>query len=217
MTLYWDDQNCKEFIARLHHYKNVDSDGKKYVVATVLDFKKRMNRTGACLQYISVGKSPTRGWIVQVRTRASEIAQRLYADMVFVHIFLRKLCDYMEIDYEDMHVYWSIDAAYQSVIGVNLWMAMCLSEGQIIKLMEQEPKTKWQKTIQSRYRRNFDLKNERKVYNYAIQQRATFNFDRILRDETEQVDMEELYEMLPSFQLDDEVYQDLFGKKGGGR
>ena len=77
--------------------------------------------------------------------------------------------------------------------------------------MNRTELTKWQKRVKDRYLKNFDLDIEnRKVYNYAVQQRATFNFDRILNNEIEFVDMQELYDMLPGLGLNQEIYDDLF-------
>lgn len=218
MNLYWLEDNAKEFIARLHYYKNIKPKGKNYVVSLALNFDSRMNRTGACLQYLSIGQSPTQGWIVFIRTRANEIAQRLYADMVFIHLILKKICKEVDIPFEELKIYWSIDAVYQSVIGCHLWLAMTYNKKTIISFMNRTELTKWQKRVKDRYLKNFDLDVEnRKVYNYAVQQRATFNFDRILNNEIEFVDMQELYDMLPGLDLNQEIYDDLFERKGGGR
>ena len=220
INLYWLEENAQEFIARLHYYKNIKPKGKDYVVSLALNFDTRMNRTGACLQYLSIGQSPEQGWVVFVRTRANEIAQRLYADMVFVHLILKKICAEVDIPFEKLTIYWTIDAVYQSVIGCNLWLAMTYGESVIKGFMDRpvEQMTKWQKRVRDRYLKNFNLdKEDRKVYNYAVQQRATYNFDRILEDEIEMVDMQELYDKLPGLDLNQEVYDDLFGRKGGGR
>lgn len=220
INLYWLEDNAKEFIARLHYYKNIKPKGKDYVVSLALNFDTRMNRTGACLQYLSIGQSPTKGWIVFVRTRANEIAQRLYADMVFVHLILKKICAETGIPFEKLTIYWTVDAVYQSVIGCNLWMAMTYKEEQIKNFFDKndDDMTKWQKRVKSRYMKNFNLnKEDRVVYNYAVQQRATFNYDRILEDEIVLVDMQELYDKLPGLDLDEAMVEDLFGSKGGGR
>jgi len=218
VNLYWDSDEAKDFMARLHYYKDVSPKGKDYVVSIALDFNSRKNRTGACLQYLSIGQSPTKGWIVNVRTRANEIAQRLYADMVFVQAILKKICDEFNINLELVTVHWTIDAVYQSVIGCNLWMAICFDESKIKSFMKKDGMTKWQSRVQSRYEKNFNLdKDKRKVYNYSVQKRATYNYDRILNNEVELVPQETLIEMLPDLVIDDEVFEDLFGSKGGGR
>lgn len=220
INLYWNEQEAKEFIARLYHYKKVKPKGKDYMVSLALKFNSRKNRTGSCLQYLSIGQSPKHGWIVFVRTRANEIAQRLYADLVFVQLILKKICNILEIELSDIEVHWTIDAVYQSVIGCHLWLAITFPKERIIEFMKHSDNelSRWQKRVKDRYMKNFNLnKEERKVYNYAVQQRATECFDKILDGTIESVSMEELYDMLPGLELDEEVYNDLFGHKGGGR
>lgn len=219
VRLYWLEDNAKEFIARFHHYKN-DRKRGGYMVSLAINFNTRMNRTGACLQNMTMGFSPERGkWIVKVNARANEIAQRLYADLVFVQTFLWKICDEMEINYQDVMIIWDIDAVYQSVIGANLWMAMNYTKKQIKTFMnDTEAHTPWQSKVHRRYLANFNLDLEdRKVYNYSVQKQATANYDKILNGEVISVDSNDLYELIPGLELDQEVYDDLFSKKGGGR
>lgn len=220
LNLYWNEEEFQEFIARLHHYKNESRKGKDYVVSLGMKFNSRKNRTGSCLQFISVGQSPTRGWIINVHTRANEIAQRLYADMVLIQCFLKKLSNVMDIPLNEMTVYWHIDAVYQSVIGCNLWLAMTFPEYKIKEFMNKDDNklTKWQKRVKDRYLKNFNLdKDKRKVYNYSVQQRATECFDKILENKIDIVPMNDLMNMLPEFDYSEELYNDLFNHKGGGR
>jgi hypothetical protein len=166
-NLYFDATEFGVFLARISHYKN-KSNNPKYVPDIAFQFKSRRNVSGACLLSLSLGKH-NGFWHCNVQSRASEITCRWPMDLIFIHVMIRTIADYLNINFEEIKVRWHMISTYQSITSMPLFVVMSGHEDWFDKVRENSDQLpRWQyETL-----RRFDKAYTTGAYsNYRVQRR----------------------------------------------
>lgn len=152
--LYFDAESFGLMIARIKHYD--EKRNGKYMPHLALQFRDRGNRSGACLLAISIGFVKTRGWELEVFTRASEVSTRLPADFIFLYKIIQEICKYIDAKPEDIAIRWHAASMYQSILSAPMFMVMAGYEDWILKhdITDREI-THWQMSIIKRYHKAY--------------------------------------------------------------
>lgn len=178
--LYFDAEAFGLMIARIQHY-NAKRKGK-YMPHIALQFKERANRSGACLLAISIGFVKTRGWEVEVFTRASEVSTRLPADFIFLYKIIQEICKYIDEKPENIAIRWHGASMYQSILSAPLFMVMSGQEQWILDQDLDNPGelNHWQYSIVRRYNRSYKGDT---YHSYKSQRRAVNAYNKIKQGE----------------------------------
>lgn len=151
-NLYIDPVELGVFLARIKYYKE-DQSHKRYVPDIAMQFKTRRNMSGACLLNIAMGFHQDK-WRCSITTRASELTCRWPMDLIFIHVLLKLICDYLNIPYGKVCVYWYMISTYQSMTSMPYFLAMAGQEQWIQDHLENtEGLTKWQAYTIKRFKK----------------------------------------------------------------
>lgn len=172
-NLYLDTNELGVMIARLNHYKS-QKKHKDYVPDIAMQFKSRRNVSGACLLSMSLGYNQG-AWRCFITTRASELTCRWPMDLIFVHVLLKLICNYLLIDFEEVKISWHMISTYQSITSMPLFVVLAGRED----FFKEEPQTSWQRFTKRRYEKSF---TGDEYSSYAVQRRPMEAY-RILKGE----------------------------------
>lgn len=150
-NLYLDQDELGVFVARLLHYLE-DSKTFKYIPDIAMQFKRRRNVSGACLLNMSLGFNRGK-WRCTVMSRASELTCRWPIDLIFVHVLLKTVCEYLKINFHAVEVTWHMVSTYQSITSIPYFLVLAGEEQWIIDAMNKDPDelSDWQQYTVKRY------------------------------------------------------------------
>lgn len=178
-NLYLDPQELGVFVGRINHYMDKH---KKYVPDIAMQFKTRRNVSGACLLSISLGFNQGR-WRCFVTSRASELTCRWPMDLIFIHVLLKTVSSYLDIDFEKIEVSWHMISTYQSITSMPYFIVLTNKEDWLSKAVH-EPfllgnLSEWQKYTAKRY----DKCYEHEAYSaYKVQRRPVEAYHMLKRE-----------------------------------